>query len=429
MAAPTLPLKSAPWRPTPLHWFALVLLTISVGINYLDRGNLSVALSSIEREIHLDQRHLGLLGTAFFVTYSLLQLVAGKLIDRFNVNWVYAGGFLLWSGVTALTGFAREVHLAGFTLDAFAVLFILRLLLGCGEAVAYPAYAKIIAGSFPERVRGTANAAIDAGSKMGPAIGIMLGVALVNRLSWRGMFMVIGLTSMVWLLPWCFVAGRLTLRQDLSPLPAPSYREILSQRSFWGTVLGLFGGNYTWYFFLTWLPYYFEHERHYSHDRLAFFSSLPFWGVGISAMTAGLVADALIRRGGVALRVRQGTVCLGLLGCCAFMLPAVLIRNEALSLSLLMIACLLLGLWSSNHWALTQTLSGPRAAGKWTGAQNCLGNFAGIAAPWITGAILEATHQFFFAFAVACIVLLMSTVGYWFVVGKSGSIEWRVPTS
>ena len=60
------------------------------------------------------------------------------------------------------------------------------------------------------------------------------------------------------------------------------------------------------------------------------------------------------------------------------MLPAVLILNEALSMSLLMIACLSLGLFSSNHWALTQTLAGPEAAGKWTGIQNCLGNFAGV---------------------------------------------------
>ncbi|MCU1261715.1 MAG: transporter [Bryobacterales bacterium] len=424
MATSTLSPKPVQWRPTPLHWFALALLTISVGINYLDRGNLSVALSSIEREVHLSKDQLGLLGTAFFVTYSLLQIVAGKLIDRFNVNWVYAAGFFLWSGVTALTGFARDVHVLGFTLDAFAVLFILRMLLGCGESVAYPAYAKILAGSFPERLRGTANAAIDVGSKIGPAIGIMLGIELVQRLSWRGMFIAIGVVSMVWLLPWCLVAGRLTLRQDLSPMPAPSYREIMSKRPFWGTVLGLFGGNYTWYFFLTWLPYYFEHERHYTHDRLAFFSSLPFWGVGLSAMTAGLVSDALIRSGRQPLRVRQGTVCLGLLGCCGFMLPAVLIQNEALSLSFLMVACLLLGLWSSNHWALTQTLSGARAAGKWTGLQNCMGNFAGVAAPWITGSILGATHQFFFAFAVSCIILLLSTVGYWFIVGKCSSIEW-----
>jgi len=417
-------MDSQPLKPSRFHWFALWLLVISVGINYLDRGNLSVALSSIERDIHLNKDQLGQLGTAFFVTYSLLQIVAGKLIDRFNVNWVYAIGYLLWSGATALMGLTRDIHVLGLAIDSFTVLFVLRLVLGCGESVAYPAYSKIISGSFPETVRGAANAAVDAGSKVGPALGVLLGVELVNKLSWRGMFIGIGGISLLWLIPWCFVAPRLTLRQQKSNIKAPAYSEILRTRPFWGTVLGLFGANYTWYFFLTWLPYYFEKERHYTHDKLALFGSLPFWGVALSSMLAGLVADGLIRRGKTAARVRQSTVTVGLLGCCLFMLPAVLIANEALSISLLMIACLSLGLFSSNHWALTQTLAGPEAAGKWTGIQNCLGNFAGILAPWLTGSILFGTHSFFYAFAVACGVLLVGITGYWFVIGPTTRIRW-----
>ena len=83
-------------RPTWLHWVVLFLLAISVAINYVDRGNLSVALSSIEKEIHLGKDELGILGMAFFVSYSVLQIFAGKLIDRFNVIWVYALGYLVW---------------------------------------------------------------------------------------------------------------------------------------------------------------------------------------------------------------------------------------------------------------------------------------------------------------------------------------------
>jgi MFS family permease len=402
-------------RPSALHWTVLVLLSLSVAVNYIDRGNLSVALSSIEKDIHLGQDQLGILGMAFFVSYSFLQLFAGKLIDRFNVIWVYALGYLLWSGATALTGVA---------VSSFAVLFILRLLLGVGESVAFPCYAKILSGSFPEELRGTANAAIDCCTKMGPAVGIMLGVKLVNSLGWRGMFVAIGVASLAWLVPWCIFAPHLRLRQVESPVPPPRYAEILSKRPFWGTVLGLFGANYTWYFFLTWLPYYFEKERHYTSDRLAFFGSLPFWGVGISSICVGIIADAIIRSGKHPVRVRQATVSLGLIGCCVLMLPAVTIRNETLSLSLLMLACLSLGLFSSNHFALVQALSGPEAAGRWTGVQNGLGNCAGIVAPWITGAILRETHSFFMAFAVACGVLLLGVTGYWIVVGKSGRVVW-----
>ena len=419
-----LPMASKPLKPSNFHWFALILLTVSVGINYLDRGNLSVALSHIQRDIHLDEHRLGLLGTAFFLSYSAFQLVAGKLIDKFNVNWVYAAGYLLWSGATALIGITRDFDLFGWTLDSFTVLFCLRLVLGVGESVAYPSYSKIISGSFPEELRGAANAAIDAGSKIGPALGVLLGVELVNMLDWRGMFIAIGAVSLMWLVPWCFVAPRLKLRQEFSPIKAPSYKEIMSKRPFWGTVLGLFGANYTWYLLLTWLPYYFEKDRHYEHSRLAIFSSLPFWGVAVSSMLAGLLADAIIRRGRVAARVRQATVSLGLVGCCAFMLPGVMIRDEVVSMTLLMVACISLGGFSSNHWALAQTLAGPEAAGKWTSIQNCLGNVAGIAAPWITGSILDQTQSFPLAFAVSCGFLVVGIVGYWFVIGGSTRVHW-----
>jgi ACS family D-galactonate transporter-like MFS transporter len=372
----------------------------------------------------LDDRELGLLGTAFFLTYSLSQVAAGKLIDRFNVNWVYAAGYLLWSSATLFTGFTRDLHVFGFAFSSFAMLFVLRLILGMGESVAYPAYSKIICGCFPEGLRGTANAAVDAGSKIGPALGVMLGVELVHWLKWRGMFIAIGALSLLWLLPWCFVAPRLKLRQQFSPVQAPSYGEIVRSRPFWGTVLGLFGANYTWYLLLTWLPYYFEKDRHYAHNRLALFSSLPFWGVAGASMLLGLLADALIRRGRVAARVRQATVTLGLVGCCVFMLPGVMIRNEAVSLTLLIVACICLGGFSSNHWALTQTLAGPEAAGKWTGLENCLGNFAGVAAPWATGSILAKTQSFTLAFALSCAVLLVGITGYWFVIGKATRVHW-----
>jgi ACS family D-galactonate transporter-like MFS transporter len=147
-------MSSQALRPHRLHWVALGLLVLSVGINYVDRGNLGVAAKSIERDLHFSPDKLGILLGGFFWTYSLFQVLAGKLVDRWNVNWVYAVGFLLWSGATGLTGLA----------NSFGTILLLRLILGAGESVAYPAYSKIIATDFPEQLRGTANALIDSGS-------------------------------------------------------------------------------------------------------------------------------------------------------------------------------------------------------------------------------------------------------------------------
>jgi MFS transporter, ACS family, D-galactonate transporter len=409
--------------PSRLQWTALVLLVLSVAINYVDRGNLGVAAKSIQLELHYSPKYLGLLLGGFFWTYSLCQIVAGKLIDRWNVNWVYAAGFLIWSAATAITGLA----------SSFAVIFCLRLLLGMGESVAYPAYSKIIATTFPERLRGTANALIDAGSKVGPAIGVMLGVKMLQWFTWRGMFLVIGAASLIWLVPWCVAAAKLPVesKEEEKAEWTPTYRELMGRRSVWGTVLGLFGGNYAWYFYLTWLPYYFESERHYTKDKLAILGSLPFWAVAFASMLFGLLADTVIRRGGHPGRVRQIFVSAGLLGCCAFMLPAVLVKGEVAANVLLILASVSMGGFSSNHWAFTQFLSGRRAAGKWTGFENCLGNSAGVIAPWVTGWVLGRTHSFFAAFAIACAVLIAGVLGYWAIVGRPAEEKWGasyVPT-
>ena len=413
-------MQTAAPRPSTLQWTALALLVISVCINYVDRGNLGVAARSIESDLHFRPEYLGILLGGFFWTYAFCQIAAGKIIDRWNVNWVYAAGFLIWSTATGLTGLA----------SAFWLIFCLRLVLGAGESVAYPAYSKIIAATFPEQLRGTANALIDAGSKVGPALGVLLGVKMIGWFSWRYMFVAIGAASLLWLIPWCFVVPRLAVKRLAAASAwAPPYREIVMQRALWGTVVGLFGGNYTWYLFLTWLPYYLEKDRHYTHDRLAVIASLPFWGVATSSMLFGLLADGIIRRGNEPGRVRQAFVSLGLLGCCAFLFPAVLIAQPVASNTLLVLACVSMGAFSSNHWALTQHLAGTEASGKWTGFQNCMGNLAGVVAPYVSGLTLQSTRSFFPGFAIACAVLLLGVCGYWFVIGNPAQISWRAPVN
>jgi MFS family permease len=405
-----------------LAWFALALLVISVCINYADRGNLGVAAKSLERELHLGQDQLGTLLGAFSLTYALALIAAGKLIDKWNVNWLYAAAFFFWSGATGATAIAT----------GFWSILTLRLLLGVSESVAYPAYAKMIVTSFPEGLRGTANGLIDAGSKLGPAIGVYLGVKMLGSFTWRGMFAIMGGASLLWLIPWCLIAAKLPGKQpEKTAVPAwcPSYKEIASTRGLIGTALGLFGGNYAWFFLLNWLPYYFENDRHYTHDQLAVMGSLPFWAVAFASMCCGFLADWLIHRGFEPGRVRQYFVCGGLAGCCILMFSSVLVHDAWQSNILLILALVSLGAWSSNHWAFSQFLAGPETAGKWTALQNCIGNFAGVLGPMVSGFALKATHSFFSAFAIASAFQMLAVLGYWFIVGKPRQIFRATPDS
>lgn len=401
-------------RLTRAQWAVLALLVISICINYIDRGALSVAAPSLGRELHFTKTQLGALFSTFFWTYAGFQLVAGWLVDRYDVRWVLGLGFLIWSLATFFTGLA----------GSFATLFALRLLLGMGEAVAYPSYSRILAGSFPERRRGTANALIDAGSKCGPALGVLIGGLLVGHFGWRALFVTLGIGSLVWLAPWTIWGPRPATVKLSHNMKCPGVQEILSKRDAWGTFLGLFCGNYAWYFLVFWLPSYLVMERHFSADMMAILGSVPFWGVALSSMTGGWASDLLIARGGSPTRVRKGFVAGGML-LSTLILPAALVHDPVVSMSLLMAASLSFGLFTSNIWAVTQTLAGPAAAGKWTGWQNMFGNFAGIVGPWLTGRIVDVTGQFLLAFVAVCIAMVVGALAYIVIVGELKPVQWR----
>src|ERR1700747_3138180 len=116
----------------------LFLLALSVFINYVDRGNLSIAAPLLKNELGMSPSQLGVLFSAFFWTYTAVLLVCGWLVDRFDVNRVLAAGFLVWSLATAGTSLVR----------GYAMLLVMRLILGIGESVAFPSYSKIFAQHF-----------------------------------------------------------------------------------------------------------------------------------------------------------------------------------------------------------------------------------------------------------------------------------------
>jgi MFS transporter, ACS family, D-galactonate transporter len=394
----------------------LTLLVISGFLNYVDRANLSVGLTNIQSELHLSPYQLGLLQSAFFWTYAAFQIsaIAGWLVERFNVCWVLAAGFFLWSGATAVTGLAH----------VFWLIFALRLVLGMGESVAYPSYSRILANNFPEHHRGLANALIDAGTKAGPALGTLLGGLLIADFGWRPFFLLLGLASLLWLGPWILWMPRaqgVAAREDPAAMPATT--AILRQRPMWFTSLGLFCSNYFWYFLITWLPYYLEEERHFAKHKMAVYGSLSFLAVALSSVFCGWLSDHLIARGGTPTRVRKTFAGVGL--CLStIILPVALVHSAELAMALLMMACLSFGVYTSNVYAITQTLAGPRAAGKWTGLQNGIGNLAGVAAPWLTGWVVQRTGEFYLAFLLAAAIVLASAACFVFGVQRVERVKF-----
>jgi MFS family permease len=394
----------------------LFLLGLSVFINYIDRANLSVAAPLLKDELGLSSAQLGLLLSAFFWTYASMQLVAGWLVDRFEVKLVLAVGFLLWSLATAVTG----------VLHTFFALLVIRVVLGIGESVAYPSYAKIFANHFVESQRGVANSIIGAGQSLGPALGILFGGTLVARFGWRPFFIVLGLASLLWLLPWLRWMPHTTTTGALDMKQGPGLAEIVRHRSSWGTWIGHFCSNYFLYFLLTWLPFYVVRERNFSVDAMSKIGGATFLLAAISAPVCGWLSDRWISKGARATRVRKtfmgiGMTCNGLflVGCAA--------APDLLMVALLLLAGASFGLVSSNLNAITQTLAGPHAVGRWMGTQNFVANLAGAVAPALTGFLVGRTGHFYWPFLIASVIAWVGALNWVFVVGPVEPVVWRQP--
>lgn len=392
----------------------LVLLALSVAINYIDRGALSVSAPLLAQELKLGPEQMGMLFSAFFWSYALFQLVAGWLVDRYDVKWVYAGGFGLWSAATALTGLV----------NGFPMLIGARLALGAGESVAYPACSRIIVRNFPEERRGLVNALVDAASKLGPAFSTLFGGLAVSAFGWRALFIALGLASILWLIPWLAAVPSQQVDSGREE-PSIGFAELLTRREVWITSAGMFCLGYVWYFLLSWLPTYLVKERGLSMNAMAVFGSVPFFVMAGSTTLGGWWSDRWIRGGAPASKVRKTFAAGGLIGCGVFMLPAVLTPDAQLAIVLIAVACFCMGLYTSNVWAITQTLAGPVAAGKWTGIQNAIGNLGGVVSPWLTGWIVARQGSFLLAFFAAIAVLAAGALCYAALLAEVKPLTWR----
>ena len=387
--------NTATARPARNAWVLVALLGFALCVNFFFRGNLAVAAPVLTQEMGFSPWQLGVLISAFFWTYSVSLIGAGWLVDRFEVRWVYAAGFLLCCLSTFFTG----------VVTSFAALLCMRLLLGVGASISYPANSRILATVFSERRRGLANAVTDLGGRLGPLLGTLFGALLVNRAGWRTLFLISGAGVLIWLVPWMMAAPQTIVPAAAGRKPTMGWGELIRRRDVWGTFGGLFGANYAWNFLSNYLPSYLVRERHFTMNSVAIWGALPYLFMAVSLVGGGLLADYWISRGASAVRVRRGFASTGLI-ISAVLLPLALLPSVIWAFAGLFLTCLAFGTYLSNLWALTQTLAGPQAAGRWTGMQNACGNLAGILSPIVTGWLVTKTGHYSIAFLAASLACL-----------------------
>jgi ACS family D-galactonate transporter-like MFS transporter len=380
------------------RWLVVALLTVGVVIAYTDRINLSVALPQIRMSFPISAAASGILLSAFFWAYTLLQMPAGWLVDRFGLKWPYAAGLFLWSAVSAATALVSSLN----------ALIAVRIVLGIGESIVTPASMRYLRENFAEHERGLPIGIYFSGTKYGPAIGAPIATYLVLGYGWRWMFVLNGALCLLWLVPWL-----LFVRDDRKSSTTPEHRASVSWGALfasplmWGTCVATFCYMYFVYFCMTWMPTYFKDRFGLSLTASGWFTFMSFGGMATVAILAGWAADRLIARGRNAVTVRKLFTVVGFVLAFSEVFGA-FSSSTAVTLFLAVFSLSGLGLATANYWALTQTLTPASASARVAGIQNTAANVAGIAAPWITGSLVQRTGSF---------NAPLIAVGFWLLVG------------
>lgn len=435
MTTATHPGLQSAQRPTRSRYLIMVMLFITVVINYLDRSNLSIAAPALKDEFGLDTVHEGLILSAFGWTYAAMQIPGGWLVDRVSPRVLYAAALILWSAATFFMGFA----------GSFVILFVLRLAVGALEAPAYPINNRVVTTWFPEKERATAIGFYTSGQFVGLAFLTPVLVWLQHHYGWHMVFVSTGLLGIVWGVLWYMIyreprqfkganaaeieliqkgGGVVDLDKRVTEKKAPfNWNDlglVMSQRKLWGVYLGQFCLTSTLWFFLTWFPTYLVKYRGMDFIKSGFLASVPFLAAFIGVLCSGVLSDFLIRRGATVGLARKLPIILGLL-ISTSMIGANFTDSTPWVIFFLAVAFFGNGL-ASITWSLVSALAPVRLLGLTGGVFNFVGNLSSICTPIVIG-FLVSKDSFAPAIVYVSSLALLGALSYILLVGKVERIE------
>jgi ACS family hexuronate transporter-like MFS transporter len=370
-----------------------LLISAAIAISYFDRQTLGVAVKAIEKSIPITDRQYAGLTTAFLLTYGLMYIGGGWLLDFMGTRRGFMLIMVWWSLACASHGLATS----------FTMLAVSRLLLGIGEGGGFPAATKAVAEWFPERERSTAMGIINAGTAWG---GILAppGIALILSMArWPWVFYVSGAIGLFWTALWIWTyfpplqhprlsaAERASLAEVLAdpeskaePVP---WGRLLALPQVWGLVTAKFLTDAAWYFYLFWLPKYLYDARHFDIKDVGYFAWIPFAAAGLGCLAGGGFSSWLIGRGYSLNTARKAA-----LGASAAMMPLVIfITRSPVQLAIVLFSVAYFGQqsWSTLIMTLPADLFPKRAVGTVAGLVGFGGAMGGaifgVVVGWLLG--------------------------------------------
>ncbi len=292
-----------------LRWWIALLVSAAIAISYLDRQTLPVAIGEIRKEIPISNTVKAFLDSAFLLTYGLMYVGGGRLMDVLGTRRGFFWIMIFWSVACASHGFANGVIMLAAS----------RLMLGAGEGGGFPAATRVVAEWFPVKERSTAMGIINAGTGLGGIIAppliawIILHVSWLNVSSWRWIFFFTGTLGLLWTVGWAYFYfppashPRISAKEreylrpvmdkdGVPPIPV-QISSLLRFRETWGIIGAKFLTDAAWYFYMFWLPKYLLDARGFNIKAVGSVAWIPFAAAAGGCLVGGGLSSWLLHRG------------------------------------------------------------------------------------------------------------------------------------
>ncbi len=385
------------------RWVICTLLLLGTTKNYMDRNVLGVLRVTLQHDLGWNEIDYGNLVIVFQAAYALGMLVVGWVVDRLGTRLGYALAMIFWS--LASMGTALASSLTGFAVSRFA--------LGFGEAAVFPASIKAVAEWFPKKERALATGIFNSGTNVGAMLAPVVVAWISLRWGWRGAFVGIGALGFVWLAFWLMIyrkpgehprvskAELEYIRSDPQDRFAKTkWVSLVPLRQTWAFAVGKFLIDPIWWFYLFWMPGFFQTKHGLSLTRVGPPLIAIYVIADIGSVAGGWISSFLIKRGRSINAARK----IAMLICAIGVTPVIYAYRVESTWS----AVLLIGLaaachqgFSANLYTVTSDMFPAQAVGSVTGIGGMAGAVGGLLIAWVVGHVLQWTGSYMIPFLIA----------------------------
>ncbi len=387
-----------------VRWTICAMLFVATSINYMDRQVISILKPTLQQSIGLTEISYGYIVDAFQIAYALGLIAAGRFVDKVGTRIGYMVIMAVWS-----------LSAMGHALANTALEFgIARFSLGVGESGNFPAAIKTVAEWFPQSERSLATGIFNSGANLGAVLAPLIVPWITIHYGWHAAFLTTGIFSALWIFWWyrnyrkpadhpTLTGAELRyIYQEAATQMGPSmhWRRLIGYRQTWAFSLAKFLTDPIWWFYLFWLPSYFNERFHLDLSHLGLPLIIVYNASAVGSIGGGWLPAPFRRLGFSATRARLSAMLL----CACAVVPIFAvshIQSEWSAIALLSLAAAAHQGWSANLFTTASDMFPRTAVGSVTGIGGMAGSAGGALLAFYAGHILQLTHSYASLFAIA----------------------------